>query len=253
VTATDVASPDSTTSESHVLRTTHNGATTTLTITRDDKRNSLSAQLVDELLDAVESATDRGSTLLILRGEGRCFSAGFDFTDFDRASEGDLLLRFVRIELLLQTLAHAPMTTAALAHGTVFGAGADLVASCTHRICDPSTTFRMPGLRFGLLLGTRRLADRTNPDWAHDILESSRTFDAIDALHSRFVTEVLPTDCWAERIDCLATQADSLDRVSARSMRDRLITDTRDADLAAVVRSAARPGLVDRIRRFREG
>jgi len=68
------------------------------------------------------------------------------------------VLRFVRIEMLLQAVATSPARTVALAHGKVFGAGADLFACCHHRIAAAGTTFRMPGLKFGLMLGTRRFA-----------------------------------------------------------------------------------------------
>ena len=42
--------------------------------------------------------------LLVLRGNGKNLSAGFDFGGVEAQSEGDLLLRFVRIEQLLQGL-----------------------------------------------------------------------------------------------------------------------------------------------------
>jgi hypothetical protein len=38
----------------------------------------------------------------VLRGEGPSLCAGFDFSGLSESSDGDLLLRFVRLELLLQ-------------------------------------------------------------------------------------------------------------------------------------------------------
>jgi enoyl-CoA hydratase len=101
------------------------GAVTELVLNRPDKANALNARLVEALLDAISHAATTDAKLLLLRGEGRHFCAGFDFSDLDHQSDGDLLHRFVRIEQLLQALHHAPLTTLALCHGSAFGAGAD--------------------------------------------------------------------------------------------------------------------------------
>src|SRR6218665_3079663 len=71
----------------------------TLTLNRPDKLNALDAQLLDALLQAVASANAQGARPLILRGAGKSFSAGFDLSGLHGQSGGDLLLRFVRIEI----------------------------------------------------------------------------------------------------------------------------------------------------------
>ena len=134
------------------------GVVTTLTLNRPDKANALSAALVEALAGAVDAAHHDGTRLLVIKGDGRNFCAGFDFGGFEDASEGDLLLRFVRIETMLQAVYHAPFATLALAQGKNFGAGVDLALACGTRIAAPGAEFRMPGLKFGLQLGTRRLA-----------------------------------------------------------------------------------------------
>src|SRR5476649_249453 len=105
----------------------HDGHVTRLTLNRPQKANALSASLVEALINAIEYACTDGTRLLILEGNGNHFCAGFDFTDYAEASEGDLVLRFVRIEHLLQQIYHAPFATLVLAHGKIFGAGADIV------------------------------------------------------------------------------------------------------------------------------
>ena len=109
------------------LLRSHDGHVTRLTLNRPQKANALSASLVEALLDAVEYAATDGTRLLILDGAGPHFCAGFDFTDIQTQSEGDLALRFIRIETLLQALYHAPQETLALAHCRVYGAGAYIV------------------------------------------------------------------------------------------------------------------------------
>lgn len=225
------------------------GDTVTLTLNRPDKRNALSAGLVAALHEQVDAAYGDGTRLLVIRGEGRNLSAGFDFTGYEEEPEASLLHRFVRIELLLQALWHAPFHTVALAHGRNFGAGADLFVACEGRVAAPDATFRFPGLAFGLVLGTRRLAARTDEGWARRTLRTLRTVDAAEAAAAGMVTDVVETDSWQAH---LATDAETLPWESRKALTRVLASDTGDADLADLVRSAVAPGLVDRIRRFRE-
>jgi enoyl-CoA hydratase/carnithine racemase len=131
-----------------------------LRLNRPDKLNALNAALVEALIEAVESAIADGVRQIAFRGEGKGFAAGFDVDGLDALSDGDLALRLIRIETLLQRVQHAPVATLALVHGPCFGAAADLVTACRWRVAAPGAKFCMPGLRFGVVLGTRRLAQR---------------------------------------------------------------------------------------------
>lgn len=224
---------------------------TRLTLNRPDKANALDATMVDALLAAVDNAAADGTRMLVLAGAGTHFCAGFDFTGIESQSEGDLLLRFVRIEQLLQALWHAPYATVAMSHGGAFGAGADLVCTCEQRIATPGSRFRMPGLRFGLALGTRRLTERIGPKYARLVLGASAVFDADEALRMRFIDSIVPHTQWPELIQTLYAAATGLS-AGARATLNRLTAvDSRDADLADLVRSAAAPGLKARIQEFR--
>ncbi len=232
---------------------TRNGGITTLTLNRPDKRNSLSHGLVEELLHCVLEAHDDETHLLVLRGEGKNFSAGFDFTGYETQTASDLLHRFVRVETLLQKVEHAPFTTLALVHGDNFGAGVDLVVACKNRIADPAATCKLPGLTFGLVLGTRRLAARTSQHWARSVLEAALTVESLDACTAGLFTALARMDEWDEHVKRAAASACNLEIASAAVLHRVLSVDTCDADMADLVRSAAAPGLIDRIHRFREG
>jgi enoyl-CoA hydratase len=234
------------------LLRSHDGPVTRLTLNRPHKANALSASLVEALLDAVEYAATDGTRLLILEGAGRHFCAGFDFGDLATASDGDLALRFMRIEMLLQALQHAPHATLALAQGRVFGAGADLVACCGRRIATPEASFCMPGLRFGVVLGTRRLTELVGREHARDVLGNSRVFDAAEARTSGFLTTVAPQDEWPAAIESARLSALTLSPPATAALLRRSQNDTRDQDMAELARSVAAPGLKERIRRYRE-
>lgn len=234
------------------LANSHDGQVTRLTLNRPQKANALSAPIVEALLDAVEHAYGDGTRLLILEGAGPHFCAGFDFTDYLGASDGELAVRFIRIESLLQALYHAPFETMAFAHGKIFGAGADLVASCSTRIATPEATFRMPGLRFGVVLGTRRLAQRIGADRARDILAASRTFGAEEARQTGFLTGVAPQAGWPDLVKQARARCHLLSPAAAAALHRQTLQDTRAEDMAALARSVSAPGLKERIRLFRD-
>jgi enoyl-CoA hydratase/carnithine racemase len=230
----------------------HDGRVTHLTLNRLQKANALSASLVEALLNAIEYAYTDGTRLLILDGNGDNFCAGFDFTAYLEAAEGDLVLRLIRIEHLLQQLHHAPFATLVLAHGKNFGAGSDLVCACSLRVAAPGTTFRMPGLRFGVVLGTRRLAHRIGADAARDVLATSRTLSVDEALRLRFVTRIAGQSEWPALIAAARKDSDVLTQPATARLNEQTVTDTRAADMAALVQSVSVPGLKERIRMFRE-
>ncbi len=229
----------------------HDGHVTHLTLNRPQKANALSASLVEALLNAVEYAWTDGTRLLIVDGNGSHFCAGFDFTGYLDTAEGDLVLRFIRIEHLLQQLYHAPFATLVLAHGRNFGAGSDLVCACSQRVAAPGTTFRMPGLQFGIVLGTRRLANRIGTDAAREVLATSRTFDADEALRLKFITRSAAQSEWPALIGAARTEAGLLTYPSTARLNEQTVADTRAADMAALVQSVSMPGLKERIRMFR--
>ena len=155
------------------------------TLSRPERANAFGAELGDALLAALRAAHADGTRVLVLRANGKNFCAGFDFTGYEAMSEGDLLLRFVRIEQVLQLLRDAPFVTIARTHHAAFGAGADLVAACLHRVGAPSARFRFPGYRFGVALGTQRLGHVIGVQRAREVLLANATLDSAEALSLR--------------------------------------------------------------------
>ncbi|MCR1784941.1 enoyl-CoA hydratase/isomerase family protein [Nocardioides carbamazepini] len=180
----------------------------TVTLDRPERANALSADLVEALHDVLDEAAAARPEALVLRGNDRHFAAGFDLGGLAAETDATLALRFLRIGLLLERLIAAPYRTVAVANGVAVGAGADLVLACDHRLVDPAVTLRFPGAAFGVALGTVRRAE----------------------LGAGFVTGV----------------PGALAEALAAESPPRLPHDT-DAELAALARSVAVPGLRDRI------
>lgn len=229
-----------------------------VTLRRPAKGNALSAALVAQLTQAIEETAARRLRLLVLAGEGRHFCTGFDLGALDQESDDSLLARFTRVELMLQALHGAPFTTLALAHGRTLGAGADLFGACAERWIVDDASFAFPGAAFGLVLGTARLAEVVGAAQARDWIESGAQFGSAAALASGWAQRRVSAQELPLEIERLAARTLRLEAETQRAIQRALDSrrrprgDAGDAlDLSALVRSAARPGLRERIAAYR--
>jgi enoyl-CoA hydratase/carnithine racemase len=217
-----------------------------LTLARPERGNALDAALAEALLQQVQAACDDATLhTLVLAGQGRHFCTGLDLSDLETTSDGELLWRLVRIETLLSTLWHAPLRTVAVAHGRTWGAGADLFAACEERVALGDATFRFSGARFGIVLGTRRLAERIGRDAARSVVIEGRELDASAALALGLAKAT------AERSAAPVVGGATARAIRGATQRAAGGPEQDDADMADLVRSAARPGLRERIAAYR--
>lgn len=236
------------------VRIERQASTYTFVLNRAEKRNALDSATVEALLAGLAQARQASQPpMLVFRGEGKSFCAGFDFSAVDQQSEADLLWRFVRIEQLLQQIYHWPALTVGLAQGKNFGAGVDLWLTCQHRLASADASFRMPGLKFGLVLGTRRLAHLIGADRARRIQEVAATIDSTQAQALGLVTQLTEVDQWPLTLEALQKTSLGLDEVTRATLNAALAPNTNDQDLADLVRSVTRAGLKARIAKYRTG
>jgi enoyl-CoA hydratase/carnithine racemase len=228
------------------VRIERDGATLLLELDCPEKANALTADAVEAMLDALSGSAAQGLSLAVFSGRGRNFSSGFDIGGVAQATDGDLLFRMVRIETLLQAVHHAPFVTLGLAHGNVVGAGSDLLCACSLRVAAPESTFLMPGWRFGVALGTRRLMQRIGVERARHWLMESRRIDADRAVEWGFVDRVAKRAAWPEVRRDAERLASTLPHASMVELHG-IGPDTRADDMATLVRTAGRPGLQQRM------
>lgn len=243
---------DSAASAASVLAVRREGACLALRLDRPQRGNALSPPLVAGLQDQIDAAA--GLSVLSLSGGGEDFCTGFDLGDVESVGDAELLSRFVRIELLLQSIVTLPAVTLAYAHGRAWGAGADLFCAFGERWADPAASFRFPGPQFGLVLGTRRLAQRVGAPVARRVLMAGEVLDAPAALACGLVDRLGPRSEFESRVRELEG-APVPDPVTREALLRRIdggdLDGNLDGDLAALVRSAARPGLRERILAYR--
>jgi enoyl-CoA hydratase/carnithine racemase len=109
----------------------------------------------------------------------------------------------------------------------------------------------MPGLQFGVALGTRRFAEVVGETQAYELLAAGVPFDYEHARKAGLVTQVAKEEQWPELIrqrhQSRRVRGEALARLSRLTRRD-----TCAQDMLALVESAGQPGLAERIRRYRE-
>ncbi len=229
------------------------GPVTQLQMSREGKRNSLSPALVHALHGAVQACAQDGTRLMVLEGVGRHFCAGFDLSELEDETDDTLLARFVRIELMLQAVALAPFSTCSIARGATIGAGADLFTACDVRLATADAFFSFPGAGFGIVLGTARLAQRIGESQAQRLVSSGVRVNATEAKALGLVTQIVDDSIGtchvSDSSQYVARLPDSTHRAVLTAARTYDAQQAR-RDLAALVHSAAVPGLKERIQRY---
>jgi enoyl-CoA hydratase len=121
-----------------------------LTINDNERRNIISADLVDEIIEAVSDIEmDESINALIITGAGRAFCAGADLGDLSAAREGDGS-RIEKVYEGFMTIARCKVPTIAAVNGPAVGAGMNLAAACDVRVAARSAVFDTRFMQLGL-------------------------------------------------------------------------------------------------------
>ncbi|WP_191600195.1 enoyl-CoA hydratase/isomerase family protein [Marinomonas algicola] len=220
-----------------------------LYLSNPDKGNALSPAMVESMILLLEKDMPSEITSLVIIGRGRHLCTGFDLSDIEELSDGDLLLRFVRIEHLLQLIQHASYTTIAFNQGAAYGAGADLFSACQYRFASESAKFSFPGPNFGLVLGTRRLSNLIGANQALSLIGNKKPIRIETALETGLVTHCIEE---SDLLETISNAATSFSPETTAALRAAALIDTRQMDMNALVQSASKPGLKNRILTYRK-
>jgi enoyl-CoA hydratase/carnithine racemase len=109
----------------------------------------------------------------------------------------------------------------------------------------------MPGWNFELALGTGRLAALIGQDAARDLLIDTKSISAEHALEIGLATDLADKQDWSGLASEIAGRAGALPSEATSRLMALTRSDRTENDLAALVRSAARPGLKARIENYR--
>ena len=117
--------------------------------------NALSYALRNGIAEALDGAAkDDAVKSVVLAGEGRCFCAGADITEFGKPVQAPTL------HDLITTIEIFQKPVVAAIHGTTLGGGLELALACHARIAASDAKLGLPEIKLGILPGaggTQRL------------------------------------------------------------------------------------------------
>jgi enoyl-CoA hydratase/carnithine racemase len=191
-----------------IVQTEDRGAVRHVVMNRPEKRNAINRELFEALGAAfAEAAGDPGVRCVVVRGEGKVFSAGIDLGELATGGVSPDRLREFRSAILgsFNRCEEMPKPVIAQIHGACFGAGLELALACDLRVVALDAKLGLPETRLGLIPdvgGSSRLPAVVGLGRAKELIMTSRTIDGAEAERIGLANRAVP----ATELDA-ATQA----------------------------------------------
>lgn len=175
-----------------------------LTLNRPEKRNALSLELMNDMLDKLQLlANDQNIRIAVIRGNGPAFCAGHDLNEMTGPDVDAHHFHkiFSLCAEMMQTLNSLPQPVIAQVHGVATAAGLQLVAACDLAIAETDARFATPGVKIGLFCSTPAvpLVRAIGRKRAIEMLMSGRFVSAEEAKSYGLVNRVVALDEIAEQ------------------------------------------------------
>jgi enoyl-CoA hydratase/carnithine racemase len=180
-------------------------AVATLTITRPQKLNVLTNEIMRELAAALDRvAGDDSIRVVVLTGEGRAFSAGFDVSvdpNMPEPTPADWEEHFRLAYAGLQRLWALPQPVVAKVRGACLGGGFALSLACDLAYASEDSFFGEPEVKFGGSTMSPILAWALSPRHFKELVLTGRFLDAKRAESWGLINEVVSADALDARVD----------------------------------------------------
>ncbi len=154
------------------IRFATNGPVAQITLARPAKLNAITAEMVAELHLAMDLAeADPDVRVIVLRGDGRAFCAGFDLDEVDDGASVDEVRTVLAADLdVIMRFWRSPKPTLSAVHGYALGGGFELALACDVTIAATDAVFGEPEPTFGSGIVALLLPWLTGPKAAKELL-----------------------------------------------------------------------------------
>jgi enoyl-CoA hydratase/carnithine racemase len=171
------------------------GAVAVVTLNRPKALNALNAELLSELVAALEGFdVDDGVRAIVLTGSERAFAAGADIKEMAPQSYMDMFKSNFFAAAADKIAAIRKPIIAAVA-GYALGGGCELAMLCDFIIAADTAKFGQPEINLGVMPGiggTQRLTRFVGKSKAMEMCLTGRNMDAAEAERSGLVSRVVP-------------------------------------------------------------
>jgi enoyl-CoA hydratase/carnithine racemase len=170
-----------------------------LVLNRPEKLNALSRALLQEIVETCALINrDEELKVLIVRGEGRAFSAGFDLADAITADAKLSAYEAADVgRRATDALEGVRAVTIAAVHGHCVGGGVVLASACDLRVAADDTRWSIPEIDLGLPLtwgAVPRLVRELGPARTRELVMTGEPFTTAQAQAWGFVNRVVAAD-----------------------------------------------------------
>ena len=216
-------------SEKHVTYEVE-GHVAKIALNRPEAHNALTDEMFDLIVDGLrEAARNDDVKCVVLKGNGRSFSSGFDLSNPDDFYGGaeNLGARFAARKLkiraeVMRDILYSDKPTIAQVQSNCIGAGLYLVLVSNFAVASEDAVFGLPEERFGSA-GTTwiypYMAAQCGLKKANELVMTGRKFDAAEAERLNLVNRVVPADELSAEVDELARALCSIPREGIASSR----------------------------------
>ena len=177
--------------------TARDGDVAVLSFNRPKVLNAFNGRLIAEVGEAMaELGRDEAVRAIVVRGEGRAFSAGFDLKEsVEREVENSEQWRAILqddFDFIMQFW-DCPKPTIAAVHGYCLAGAFELALACDVTVAAEGTKFGEPEVRFGSGIIAMLLPWITGPKQAKELLLTGNDrLDAREALAMGIINHVVP-------------------------------------------------------------
>jgi len=174
------------------------GQVATIALTRPEKRNAISTQMIVDLMAALEQAETSPARVVILTGSGKAFCAGMDLDELQALATHSLAKHLEdarRIARMFYRLYSFPKPVIAAVNGAAIAGGCGLATLADITLCVPEAKFGYTEVRIGFLpaLVAVFLRRQVGEKHARELLLTGKIIDANEAFRLGLVNEVVNT------------------------------------------------------------
>ena len=181
-------------------------------LNRPEKRNALNFEILGEVKQCIaEIATQPNVQVVLLSGEGKCFSGGTDLNAFQAGGSLQDVRRGVRnFQSVFNEIELLEKPVIALIHSYCYGGALEMALACDLRICTPDALFNIPEVNMGMIPdggGNQRLPRVVGVGRAKELILTGKTINAQKAELWGLVNEIVPLEkleetgiAWAKEI-----------------------------------------------------
>lgn len=182
------------------------GPVARLTLNRPEKRNALSLQLMEELIDTLRRLSAKPDVqVIVIDAVGPAFSAGHDLKEMIGRDISFYQRLFEACTELMEVIHRLPQPVIAKVEGLATAAGCQLVAACDLVVAAHEARFATPGVKIGLFCSTPMvpLSRAIGRKRALEMLLTGQPITALTALEWGLVNRVVPAESLEEELDSL--------------------------------------------------